>query len=256
MKNIDSFKDYLEIREHFRSIGNVIREGAFPDWRRYGLGVMHAVKQAVHCNYTEIALIALGIERGRGLLSLCHIAEYFEQEFNIDIRVYGFDTGVGLPPPSDFRDHPELWSEGQYSSGDVDALKKRLPECCDLIVGEFSDTIPAFCEALGNSRRIGFVSVELHHYSSAVSGLKIFDFPPSSYLPAVPMFVDNVETLLTYSQWSGEALAISEFNQSHEKRKIDRKNWRILRFHLCHILDHPIRTGMEPPRAPLVILDV
>lgn len=256
MKDMASFKDHLEVREFFKPMADKIRSGDFPWKRPYALSTLQAVMEAVHCNYSQIALVELGVAGGRGLLQLCRIAELFTQELNIDIQVYGFDTGVGLPPVLDYRDHPEFWSQGLYSMGDVDALRKRLPEFCHLIIGNLSETIPSFLDTLGTSRRIGFVSVDVDYYSSTVSGLKIFEYPPSAYLPAVPMYFDDVEVLLTYSPWSGEALAISEFNTSHEKRKIERKNWRILKFHVCHILDHPIRTGSEQPRIPLIIFDI
>jgi hypothetical protein len=32
----------------------------------------------------------------------------------VKIDVYGFDTGKGLPPPRTYRDHPELYRQGDF----------------------------------------------------------------------------------------------------------------------------------------------
>ena len=47
-----------------------------------------------------MSAVELGVATGAGLLSLCKAAAFFRQGvFDIDIRVYGFDTGAGLSEP-------------------------------------------------------------------------------------------------------------------------------------------------------------
>ena len=64
--------------------------------------------------------------------------------------------------------------------------------------------------------------------------------------------LDNI----SYNQWCGEEAAIREFNFENELRKIQRNDtFAIPRFHVCHVLDHPIRTGSQKvrPGFPLQI---
>jgi hypothetical protein len=30
------------------------------------------------------------------------------------VSVVGFDSGVGMPPPLDYRDHPDLYQQGTF----------------------------------------------------------------------------------------------------------------------------------------------
>jgi len=76
---------------------------------------------------------------------------------------------------------------------------------------------------------------------------------PKKYLPSVPIYVDDADLLLTVSEWTGERLAINEFNKESESRKIEKKNVRYSRMYVCHVLDHPVRTGEMKPEIPFTI---
>ena len=234
-------------------IARQIRSGALNLGRRnYSLSLAHAVLQAQHCQYNKITAIEFGVAHGNGLRELCQAAAYFRQNCDIEIEVYGFDNATGLPPQTHgYKDHPEIWSGGAFNMGNPDAIRAQLPPWAHLIIGDVADTVAEFTETFANTRsKVGFVSIDVDYYSSTVPCLKIFDMDPTLYLPAVPMYVDDMNWLITYNEWCGEALAIKEFNQTHELRKIDAKpNFKIENFHVCHVLDHPVRTGEETNRT-------
>ena len=45
----------------------------------------------------------------------------------MEYQIFGFDTGLGMPDPIDYRDHPELYKAGDFKM-DQENLKKILPE--------------------------------------------------------------------------------------------------------------------------------
>jgi hypothetical protein len=214
--------------------------------KHYALSLAHGVLQAQYCGYKQLIAIEFGVFHGAGLLDLCKAAEYFSENSGIEIKVYGFDTGTGLPPQLNGHiDHPEIWQQGNFAMYDPNDLKEKLPPFAELILGNISETLPVFIDTFKNSNsNLGFVSLDVDLYSSSVPCLKIFETSAERLLPAVPMYVDDVNWLITYNKWCGEALAIEEFNKRNEFRKIDEKqNFKIENFHVCHVLDHPARTG-------------
>jgi hypothetical protein len=62
----------------------------------------------------------------------------------------------------------------------------------------------------------------LDYYSSTVAALKILDADPKYYLPRVACYFDDLAggMMDAYSEFSGELLAIREFNESHPDVKI------------------------------------
>lgn len=247
-------KDHLTIL--FKEIGQLIRADVIDVGRKhYALSLAHGVRQALHSGYSKIVAIELGVASGDGLLDLCKAAEYFRKILKIEIDVYGFDTGIGLPPCMDYRDHPEIWREGLYNMGDVEALRNKLPSFAKLIIGDVGETIPQLESQLGDAK-IGFVAFDLDFYSSATRAMKLFNFAPERYVPALPIYFDDVDSNITYNEWCGEGLAISEFNSANTLRKIERKrHFSIPSFYVCHVFDHPIRTGLIKPRMPFAIFD-
>lgn len=252
MERKREFRNHLEIREFFEHIAAGIHSGNLELGRDYyTLPLMYGLIQAVHCGYTKVNAIELGVAGGDGLRALCLAAAYLRDCLPIEIDVWGFDNASGLPRPRDHRDHPEIWREGDCHMGDPEVVGAWLPSWAHLIIGDVRDTIPAFGRQLEGV--LAFVSVDLDFYSSTRDAMELFRFSPECYVPALPMYFDDMDVLLTYNEWCGEALAIKEFNEAETFRKIARKPFGVHNFHLCHILDHPIRTGATPPLFPMEI---
>jgi hypothetical protein len=200
----------------------------------------------------EISVFEFGVLRGDGLLDLCATCQRITEDTGFKFQIFGFDSDVGMPPITDYRDHPEIWYTGQFKV-DHDLLRNRLPSNARLIVGDIAKTIEPFCkENLNAECPVGFVSIDVDLYSSTKSAFKLFKKgKPEFYLPAVVMYFDDVNDMITLNSWCGEALAIKEFNRASKYRKIEEKwtrqnspnaGWHD-QMHCCHILDHPVRSG-------------
>ncbi|MDR1147081.1 MAG: hypothetical protein LBK66_00460 [Spirochaetaceae bacterium] len=64
--------------------------------------------------YKKVSVMEFGVAGGRGLTVLEKHAKIIGREMGIEIEVYGFDTGKGLPKSGDYRDLPYMWREGFY----------------------------------------------------------------------------------------------------------------------------------------------
>ena len=62
---------------------------------------------------------------GGNVLALESYAREIESELQIEIELYGFDSGAGLPEPRDYRDIPYVWRPGFYPMDEV-KLRSRL----------------------------------------------------------------------------------------------------------------------------------
>jgi hypothetical protein len=255
--SIDLAREIYESKHNFTrdTLDNIIgstfhyiRSGQLNLGRHCYSGALgYGVRQALHCGYEKIIAIEFGVGEGNGLLDLCKAAQYYRNLFNIDIQVYGFDLGNGLPPAVDYRDHPEIWTKNQFRLPDHETFKSQLPDFCHLVLGDVKDTIPAFKEQLGDEK-ICFVSLDLDYYSSTKSALEIFNMRGDAFVPAVAMYVDDVFGNITYNPWCGAEGAINDYNSSQDLRKIHyRNNFNFMKFYTCHIFDHPVRTGKQTP---------
>jgi hypothetical protein len=246
------FADFPALKKVVGEMAFAIRHGKLEVGRpNYALPLLMGAMEAVCCGHSRLTAVEMGVAKGRGLLDLCAAAAHLRAALGVDIRVVGFDNATGLPPPHDFRDHPELWDRGEFLMQDADELRAQLPDFARLIIGDIADTVATVRDSL-LTHPLGFMSVDVDYYSSTVSCLKLLDFAPECYLPAIPSYFDDLEIYITNSKWSGEPLAIAEFNEAHTSRKLQRnRESRIIRFYTVHVLDHPLRTGKEKPRFPL-----
>jgi hypothetical protein len=217
----------------------------------HAFALLKAADQAKERGISAITVLEFGVAAGAGLMNICILAQKVSSLTGIDIQVFGFDTGKGMPPPRDYRDHPDLYHEGDFPS-DLAALRTILPSNGHLILGELADTAPQFVKnTLTGRAPIGYVSVDVDYYSSTVDALKIFDGPPQCYLPMVTIYLDDID-FESHNPFAGELLAINEFNEQHQFRKICRHEFlecsRIFRnaqwlrhMFTLHVLDHPLR---------------
>ncbi len=179
----------------------------------YGFGVFSAASLAKTLGLSGVSVIEFGVAGGRGLVSMEKAAEAVERHFNLPIDVYGFDTGEGMPAPTDYRDLPYAWAEGFYKM-DVERLQAKLKRA-RLMLGNVEETLAAFLPEIKHP--IGFVSFDLDYYSSTMSAFRIWEGSHDTRLPRVMCYFDDI---FCYNEYIGELCAIREFNQSHPEMKI------------------------------------
>jgi len=189
------------------------------DRPHYAYLVYHASRLAAQLGHPRVSILEFGVAGGAGLLALERHADNMEKLFLVKIEIYGFDTGKGLPKPLDFRDLPYHWKQGFYEM-DVPVLKARLKRA-KLVLGDVNDTVAGFFKGY-NPAPIGAISQDLDFYSSTVAALKLLDAPQTHFLPRVFCYFDDTiggETEL-YGDFTGQRLAIHEFNDSHSRAKL------------------------------------
>ena len=219
----------------------------------YTWPVVQAAYLAKALGHTRISVIEFGVAGGNGLLALERAAEIIESLFDVAIDVYGFDSGRGLPKPVDYRDLPHLWKESFYKM-DEKRLKKRLRRS-HLVIGPVDETVRQFLKS--KPAPVGFVSFDLDYYSSTTQAFKLLLAEHSLLMPRIYCYFDDVIGL-PHSEYTGERLAIREFNDTHEFKKIapipglhyflppqyGHEPWPEQMF-LCHLFDHPMYTHYD-----------
>jgi hypothetical protein len=156
-----------------------------------------------------------------------------------------------MPPPRDYRDHPEHYFTGDFPMSNPQRLKALLPANAHLILGPIDQTILRFNDSRDPRSPIGFVSIDVDYYYSTVDCLKILDADPSVLQSCVTIYLDDI-SFESHNSWSGELGAVREFNMAHEFRKIEPYNFlrskRIFKnpewidhIFTLHVMDHPFR---------------
>jgi transcriptional regulator with XRE-family HTH domain len=199
------------------SIDTRVRYGIF-ERPHYAYGVYSAADLARRLGIPTISVIELGVAGGRGLLALERLAGAIGAYLGVEIRVAGFDSGKGMPPPSDYRDLAHVWGQGFYQM-DVSKLKARLSPDTELILGDVADTIPAW----NPKGKIGFVAFDLDYYSSTKTAFRLFQGKDAeTRLPRTYCYFDDLRwpEHACHNEYIGELCAIQEFNAEHEHQKI------------------------------------
>jgi len=212
----------------------------------YAWGVLSGVDLAQTLGLKKVSVIEFGVAGGTGLVSLEQIAEIVQEMYDIKIEVYGFDTGKGLPKPTDYRDLPQMWNEGAFSM-DIEKLKKQLTKA-KLIIGDIKDTIDEFLSS--EPAPVAFIAFDIDLYTSTMNAFKLLKANDTYLLPRVNCYFDDIMGY-SYGDFNGERLAISDFNNTNEKRKISQVYnlkyylpghegmWND-KFFMAHIFDHKL----------------
>jgi hypothetical protein len=206
------------------------------------------VHLAENIGVKRVCLIEFGVAGGNGLIALDRAAQLLELQFNVRVDVYGFDSGQGLPKPADYRDLPNIFSQGGYPM-DEKQLKKRLNRA-ELIIGPVKETVPSFIAS--KPAPVTFIANDLDLYSSTVESFKLLAAGTSVLMPRIHCHFDDILGF-TFADHNGERLAIAEFNRSMSLRKISPiyglryyvptscmdANW-VEKAYMVHVLDHPL----------------
>jgi hypothetical protein len=189
----------------------------------YAYCLAHGAKLAKVLGYDRISVVEFGVAGGNGLLNLELHARKISEELGITIEVYGFDTGKGLPAINDdYRDMPYIWKPGFYQM-DYEKLTKRL-HSAKLVIGDVRETVKDFFEKY-NPAPIAAVMFDMDLYSSTSAALKMFEADDTKLLPRIFTYFDDIGLSIEsssgcFNDFTGERLAINEFNNSHETKKI------------------------------------
>jgi hypothetical protein len=189
-----------------------LTKGTYP---MYTWGAIQGAALAKVLGLPRVSVIEFGVAGGSGLLALETISEAVEQRTNVGIDVFGFDSGVGLPKPEDYRDQPNMWFEGQLPM-DKAKLEPKLQRA-KLCLGPVKEAIPAFIA--GKPAPVAFVAFDLDLYSSTRDALSIFKSNHAYLLPRVISYFDDIFGH-TYNEYCGERAAINEFNNFNTTGKI------------------------------------
>lgn len=228
----------------------------------YAYGMLRAADLARYFGKREVTACEFGVAQGAGLVNMVELAEQITRETGVGFRIVGFDTGTGLPTIRGHKDHPELWSAGDFPMIDRDALRARLNGRAELVFGDITDTAAGFLETLHPDAPLGFVAVDVDVYTGTVATFRTLEGRPEQYLPVVSMYFDDIDAIFA-NDWCGELAAINEFNATHELRKIGRDRsipgerplgaaaW-YQRMYTYHVLDHHARQRARE-RKPLTL---
>jgi hypothetical protein len=180
---------------------------------------------------------------------MCDFAREVEALTGVAVECYGFDTGLGMPPPRGAKDLPYWFQSGQYRM-DVQALKTRVPDG-RLVLGEIEATLPDFVTT-HDPAPIGAIFNDTDYWSSTRDSFRLFDLAaehPERFLPRLFLYFDDIigSQIEMYGPHNGQLLAISEFNDSHPSVKIHLNQNLLLADHLpwrwqiyyAHLFDHP-----------------
>jgi tetratricopeptide (TPR) repeat protein len=187
---------------------------------QYAHGVLRAATLAAKLGVGRIAAIEFGVAGGNGLVALETHAAEVEAVTGVAVEVIGFDTGEGLFEPVDHRDMPYMFAAGNYVI-DVPKLESRL-RSASLVLGDAATTFGAWLTA--GRPPIGFMSFDMDVYSatSAVLAHLGDTSPAASLLPRTNVYFDDVFGFQgqDYNRFTGELLAIDEFNDGNASAKL------------------------------------
>jgi hypothetical protein len=234
--------------------------------QQYAFSLLKTAELAMAQGLKSVTVIEFGVAAGAGLVNICDISQNITKLTGIDFNIFGFDSGMGMPPPRDHRDHPEVFSEGSYPLIDRSALMQALPHNAKLILGDIQDTLPPFMAGLSASSPVGFVVIDVDYYWSAKECLNVFLGAPDNYLPWTLVYLDDIG-FESSNPWAGELLAVREFNEENEMRKIHlfeglrhrrlfkHTSW-IDQVYLLHVLDHGRRNVSGAPKEIKVLTNL
>lgn len=209
----------------------------------HAYGMLRAVREAKVLGIPVITAIEFGVAQGEGFKEMRRMARDLEREHGVRTTVIGFDSGTGLLKPTDYRDVPSYWREGDFP------LNPELRGRNDVVVGDVAKTVPEFIsKSEGYLPPVGFIAFDLDAYTPTTHALKILG--DCETLPRVYCYFDDVVSdVMPFNRYIGELLAIDEWNEVHQNAKLAQINGlyatRYFRarwpesLYVCHQFDHP-----------------
>lgn len=219
------------------------------DFPQYGYGLVQAIALALALKEKGVSILELGVAGGNGVVALERLCAAYRPARDLEIDLCGFDLGIGMPSPLDYRDVPYVWRQ-HFFRMDESKLRAKL-EFTNLFIGDIQTTGRKYIDS--TILPIGFISFDLDYYSSTISAFNtLLEGEPKKFLPRVICYFDDTvgPHAEMHNEFSGELLAIREFNEAHAMRKIAKLNglryklspidgaW-VEGIYVLHIFDHP-----------------
>ena len=190
----------------------------------YAYCMTNAALDAQKLGYKSVSVIEFGVAGGNGLVNVEFHAREITRLTGVSFDIYGFDSGVGLPPndvkEDAYKDLPHIFKDYDYKM-DEPLLRSKLQKS-KLVIGNIKETGPSFFEKYSPAP-IAVMFIDVDRYSSTVPILKLLNRECSYFLPRVYMYFDD---LYAEYEFQGEQLAIKEFNQQNESIKISPEGYR------------------------------
>lgn len=230
----------------------------------HAYGLLEAADRAQLLGIQRISALELGVASGTGLMNMAEIAGRVRAATGVEIDVVGFDTGGGMPPPQDWRDHPDLYQEGDFPMNQSQLCAALDRTGSRLVLGELSIELARFLSNEASRSPVGFISLDLDFYSSSAAALAcLARCNPSRLLRHVVVYVDDIEDK-SHSSAAGELAAIASFNRERRteaaghaypfrfierpqalrrQRVFQRARW-VDHIFTLHVHDHPMRSDL------------
>ena len=212
-KNISKYQKFVKSPNKQEFI-KLLKFGILPR-PHYALGALLAAQQASFFGYKKFTLIEFGCWNNEGLIDLNHWCSIIKKLYNIDYKIYGFDSGRGLPTSFHEKDVKYKWSNNDYKIDKYYNVKKI--KNIELIVGNVKETIKNFVKIRRDQEPIGFIAFDMDYYTSTSQSFKIFKAFQKNFIPRPILYFDDF--VLT-SEFEGEYLAINNFNKKNKNYKI------------------------------------
>ena len=178
--------------------------------------LLESVLEAKELGYKKVSVLELGVAGGNGIITLEKYKKKIEKLTNIQIEIYGFDTGDGLPQIDNKYDLPFLWSTGDYKN-DKYELEKRITS--KIFYGDIKDTFEDFIKT--DPEKVVSIFIDLDLYTSTKNFLNQLPKFKHYLSPRVYCYFDDVFIPRHYiNEHNGELLAIKEFNDENTDIKI------------------------------------
>lgn len=212
---VDKERNLIDIMSRERAFWKQYYRNGNLSRMNYAYCIWNAALEAKALGYKSFSLIEFGVAGGNGLVNCEFHVREIERLLGIDIEIYGFDSGEGLPMKnSGYKDMVHIWPGGSYHMN-LSALKDRL-EKATLVIGDIKETTTDFFMKY-SAAPVGCMLIDVDYYSSTVPILKFLNHADEHFLPRINMYFDDIHPEY---EFSGENLAIKEFNANHDDVKI------------------------------------
>ena len=221
---------------------NLIKKGKLPR-PHYALGLFLSSFLAKELKVKKISALEFGCWKGEALFDMEIFAKDIEKIMDVNIEIYGFEGGEGLPQSQDYKDRLYQFSPGEMKTGSDNYFNKLTRT--KTFFGTFKDTVNQFTNT--NHAPIGCIFNDADYFSSTLDSFEVLK-NLNKLMPKVYLYFDDLNFS---SSLTGELGAINEFNKKNniqienipefaEYLSLYWRKWIFLakRFYMVHNFEH------------------